>query len=632
MTTVPPPTNPALPQLLAVALAPNGTLGATISNPPAPIAALAPGATLTGTVTAGPDPRILVLSTSSADVPLRTVVPLPEGAELTVEVTRNAQAQTTVRLVALDGQPLQQALAQAAKQATPQAPAPMPLSVQVALPTAPGTPVPLPAGQAWWPSGLQPLTELPQLSAYVIAVNETAEAATPTPGAKPQVLFAPGTEFGVRVTSLVLSSVNAATPTAQAPAQTPTTPSPANVAPPTVPGVVATPAPASTPQVVVAPTPSSPTTPVMLQPATRLALAAAPTPPPSPVPATPGPAPITTPATALATPGSVAVPLPPENQALVLPNKSGWSQPAPTPPANVTPMVPLTVITGTVVTSPEGVPVVQTPDGQIQLNVRANLPPGTVVTLEVTAQRPPSPLMAPPEPLPPANLPLAGPATGWPTLTEAIVQLQRSDPALAAQFANADPDGGTRSALAMMSLVQALRSGEPRQWPGDGNLRTLERIGPRGAQLASQLAGEVTELSRQVRDTGAEWRALPIPWQADGRVERIRLVVREDAGDDEATRKRKRGGGTRFLLDLVLSRLGPLQLEGMFKKDARTFDMMIRTMAALPEQMRIELAGLFATTNAAMNLVGALTFQVVKTFPDPLAGAAGGAEKSGLWG
>jgi hypothetical protein len=276
-------------------------------------------------------------------------------------------------------------------------------------------------------------------------------------------------------------------------------------------------------------------------------------------------------------------------------------------------------------------PVLQTPDGQIQLNVRANLPPGTEVTLEVTAQRPPSPLMAPPQPLPPATLPLAGPTTGWPTLTEAVAQLQRMDPVLAAQFANVIPDGGTRSALAMMSLVQALRSGEPRQWPGDGNLRALERIGPRGAQLANQLAGEVTELSRQVRDTGAEWRALPIPWQADGRVERIRLVVREDAGEDEATRKRKRGGGTRFLLDLELSRLGPLQLDGMFKTDTRTFDMMIRTMAALPEHMRMDLMGLFATANAAMNLMGSLSFQVVKKFPDPLAGPVGGAEKSGLW-
>ena len=64
--------------------------------------------------------------------------------------------------------------------------------------------------------------------------------------------------------------------------------------------------------------------------------------------------------------------------------------------------------------------------------------------------------------------------------------------------------------------------------------------------------------------------------------------------DDEALRKRKGGGGTRFLLDLDLSRLGPLQLDGMFKKESRSFDMMVRTTAPLPETMRTDLAGLFA--------------------------------------
>jgi hypothetical protein len=58
---------------------------------------------------------------------------------------------------------------------------------------------------------------------------------------------------------------------------------------------------------------------------------------------------------------------------------------------------------------------------------------------------------------------------------------------------------------------------------------------------------------------------------------------------------------------------------------------MVRTTTPLPETMRTDLAGLFANTNAAMNLVGSLSFQVVKKFPDPLAGPAGGAEKSGLW-
>jgi hypothetical protein len=160
-------------------------------------------------------------------------------------------------------------------------------------------------------------------------------------------------------------------------------------------------------------------------------------------------------------------------------------------------------------------------------------------------------------------------------------------------------------------------------------LRALERTGPRGAHLAAQLDAEIGELSRQVRDAGTEWRALPLPFQHEGRIERIRMVLRETDPDAEAE-KRKRGGGLRFVVELDLSRLGAMQLDGMFRKDSRQLDVMIRTKAALPEAMQRDLAGIFATSNAAMNLAGSLSFQVTRKFPDPLA-VPPTRDKSGLW-
>src|SRR5690349_16291648 len=105
MTTVPPP-NPALPQMLAAAAANT----ATIPRPAPEIASLAPGATITGTVITTPsaDPKLALLATATGDVPLRLPTPLPHGTELTVEVVRASPAQVTVRLVTMDGQPLQQ--------------------------------------------------------------------------------------------------------------------------------------------------------------------------------------------------------------------------------------------------------------------------------------------------------------------------------------------------------------------------------------------------------------------------------------------------------------------------------------------------------------------------------------------
>jgi len=177
-----------------------------------------------------------------------------------------------------------------------------------------------------------------------------------------------------------------------------------------------------------------------------------------------------------------------------------------------------------------------------------------------------------------------------------------------------------------------MRTGDARQWPGDTALRGLERASPRGAQLAAQIAGEVSELARRSSDAGGEWRTLPMPWNAEGQIERIAMITRREGAGDEDDDKKKggKGKGTRFLVNLNLSRLGEMQLDGMFNKATRALEMMIRTKTPLPDDMRQDLAGLFANSNAAMGLKGGLSFQVVKKFPDPTA-TGGPADRGGLW-
>src|SRR5690606_1261608 len=146
------------------------------------------------------------------------------------------------------------------------------------------------------------------------------------------------------------------------------------------------------------------------------------------------------------------------------------------------------------------------------------------------------------------------------TLMESLQLLQRLDPQAAAQLSAAVPDGGPRTAAAVMAFVQAMRAGDARQWPGDTSLRALERAGPRGAHLAALLSAEVAEMSARARDTGGEWRMTPVPWNANGQVDRIALITRREGPGDDENGKGGKGGGTRFLVSLDLSRLGALQL------------------------------------------------------------------------
>ncbi len=609
MTTVPPPTTPPLPPAAA---APQAPVVLILAPPPA-VAALPAGAALEGVVIPPPPPatpeaaaearNTVTIRTPQGDVTIRLPAPLPPASTVELQVVRAAAEQVTVRLVAVDNQPAAQVMAQlrqAAAAATP------PAQQQLPPQAAPPPVATLPPANAWTPQGPVALPALGTISAYVVQGTPAPAPAAPplaTPAAAPPFTLATGAELAVRVTAVQLpSAAQASAPVAMAPASAPT----------------------------LQPIPATPALPAAPQPPVQVV--------PSATPPQTAAAPIVTPPSAPMPAPSVTVPpvvAPTSQPALVVAGPQGLPPAVPSPPPVQLQEPPQAVITGTVTRlTPTSPPVIVSDLGEIQLNLRANLPVGTRITLEVMTQAPPQPGAYPP-PLPLAALPLSGPpvggtTVGWPNLSEALVTLQRGDPAAASQFAQAIPDGGPRTTVALIAFAQAMRSGDGRAWPGDVNLRALERIGPRGAHLAAQIGEEVSALStRATESSGTEWRALPVPWSAEGRIDRITLITRrEGEAEDAAGGKKGRGGGTRFLINLELSRLGPLQLDGMFRKESRGFDLMIRTKQPLPEVLRLELTGVFGTSTEAMGLKGGLSFQVVKKFADPLGDTG---HRSGLW-
>ncbi len=608
MTTVPPP-NVALPQVLAAATAPTTIV---IPQPPPALAALPAGTTLEAVVvappstvppgspapptttptapTSPPTTPPVVLQTVVGDITVRLPAPLPANVPVDIEIVRSTPHQVTVRLSTIDGMPALQYLAQSRNAGTPPAVPAVPVAGAPPI-HLPAGPQPLPLGAVWQPGGPSPFVQVGLVSAIVLHAPAGPESALPAqPGVPPPQPPAAG--------------VPQASP---APA---TSPTPAS--PPTFAALGATGGSEFTLRIVSVQLPGAP------------AVSATPAPSAGPTPAIPS-----VPAVALA-PQAPPAALP-NASGPVLAGPQGLPPAPPQPPATVQPVAPLAAATGTVVTVTNAIPVIAVESAEVQINVRANLPVGTKIAFDVTAAQ--MQRVGAPTPMPAMSLPLSGPAgahTGWPTLTESVAVLMRSDPVAAQQLAQAIPDGGARTAVAVLSFVQAMRSGDARQWPGDTSLRALERAGPRGAHLAATLSAEVAEMAARGRDSGAEWRALPIPWNAGGEIDRIALITRREGDSETEGTREKKGGGTRFLIDLNLSRLGPMQLDGMFKKETKVFDMVMRTKAALPDAMRRDLIGLFAESNAAMGLNGGLTFQVTRKFADPL-GSMAGSDKSGLW-
>ena len=84
----------------------------------------------------------------------------------------------------------------------------------------------------------------------------------------------------------------------------------------------------------------------------------------------------------------------------------------------------------------------------------------------------------------------------------------------------------------------------------------------------------------------------------------------------------------RFVVDLSLSRLGKIQLEGLAHRQNRTFSLTIRTQNVLPDGAEAHIKFLFTQTLSALSYAGGVQVRQTNDFIDfaPLETA-----KTGVW-
>ncbi|MDZ7714081.1 MAG: hypothetical protein U5L06_13725 [Rhodovibrio sp.] len=253
----------------------------------------------------------------------------------------------------------------------------------------------------------------------------------------------------------------------------------------------------------------------------------------------------------------------------------------------------------------------RTPLGTLRLPLATPPPAGTLMTLEVS-------LPARPAAAGGSGARLAGPALtrAWPALTEAMAAVQRPGvpaaqidlaQALTAAgnpLAQAIPRAGPTLGAGLLFLMTALKGGDIGRWLGAEPLRTLERAG-RG-DLAGRLKADFGQLSRLAQDAGGDWRLFALPVIGDGDVRPIRFFLRRHDGDDERAPPDRRPPG-RFVVELTLSHLGDLQLDGLTRP--QRLDAVLRSRAPLPEDVASAVTRIFDDQSAAHGLYGELRFE-----------------------
>ncbi len=280
-------------------------------------------------------------------------------------------------------------------------------------------------------------------------------------------------------------------------------------------------------------------------------------------------------------------------------------------------------ITGTVAgVTTSGNPVFRTPGGAMVLGVRAEAAEGSSVTLEVIGR----------PKIPGRNVPGQGasrpsPAGGneiidagrWPALGETLTLLAGANPAAARQMAaRVIPRLDSSLSAGMLFFISALRGGDLRSWLGDGVERTLQRLRP---GLLDRLGDDFRTISRTTDDPkGGEWRSVLVPLLGGESIEHIRLHTRLHGDDDEADDKAE----ARFIVDLSLSRMGRMQLDGLVRGgETKRLDLIVRSPDPLTPAMREDIRQIFRTAGEATGIKGGVTFQAAAKFIDIGRPAAG---------
>lgn len=272
---------------------------------------------------------------------------------------------------------------------------------------------------------------------------------------------------------------------------------------------------------------------------------------------------------------------------------------------------------GTVIgATPAGQPILRTAAGVLTLaTTAATLPRGTVLTVEIAGAPnlpPASPSAAPAGVAAPApGVPLPGEdvlgSPRWPALTEAVEALHAADPAAARQLVEAVlPRPDARLTTAVLFFLSALRGGDLRGWLGDGTVRALNRTRP---DLSPRLGDDFRAVARAADEpAGNDWRITQVPLFTGAEIEMIRLWTRrhDDPADDDDSPQRR---DQRFVVDVSLTRLGRLQLDGLVRDAGRRLDLIVRSESPLPGAMRDHIRGLFADTGAFTGLTGGVGFQ-----------------------
>lgn len=181
----------------------------------------------------------------------------------------------------------------------------------------------------------------------------------------------------------------------------------------------------------------------------------------------------------------------------------------------------------------------------------------------------------------------------------------------------------------LLTFTIALRSGDFRAWLGHSNVKFLEDNGY--DDLLKKAEAEFMLISRQFVDTPEkQWQSLFFPIAVDGELQQARLFVKRDRRQKEKDGKLFNEEDTRFVLEMDLSQLGEMQMDGFVRRDNASikFDLIIRSHIPLSQNLQQDILEIYNNIGELTGYTGNINFQNMKEFPvNPMEDVISGKHK-----
>ena len=318
----------------------------------------------------------------------------------------------------------------------------------------------------------------------------------------------------------------------------------------------------------------------------------------------------------------------------ILPQASQAGKPANQQPKQSVEVMPAQNNTPSVTREPERMVHIETTGGSVEVSLPHGepLPSNNKDITIIPTQHVQTPLpQASPssDTIAPLGL-LAKSLTKWPALqkTHQLINQEQQNTTIApnivqqinSALTSRTAGGGASLTNSLLFMMAALKQGDASSWLGPRIEQYLEQKGQK--PLLNILKQDISRLANLInRPAGGEWHPIVLPLAADDNSPLLALLVRSEpqnqnetpqdsSGDDEDPENQE--NPTRFILEVHLSQIGNIQLDGLIKE--KTFNLKFKSLERLDSGLKNTIREIFSTALDTSGYTGGITFFELPSF------------------